>query len=77
MALALNPLLIPEDMHHAEPQSCLYARCQRHERELALESPSVCDGCIAFYHCLGADHEIIEIRAMLGSLHARGPRPRR
>jgi hypothetical protein len=58
-ALWLNDQLRPEDLFHTDDSGCLYTRVpSRPELALLLESPAVCQSCLAFYRCLGLEPEI-------------------
>ena len=60
--LALNSLLIPEDFIHEPTIECLYgAHDQKSEFGLLLERGGLCRGCRDFYHCLGADRELLAL----------------
>ncbi len=68
-ALKSNPLLEPEDLIHPAGAKCLFATQEGIENfALQLEDPSVCPGCIDFYHCRGADIEVIALREAIGTL---------
>ena len=57
--LAMNPLICPEDFIHEADISCLFAtKGPTQDPALALEKLTICPGCRAFSHCLGADEEI-------------------
>lgn len=69
--LDLNPMLVAEDLVHTEPGDCLFARrAFKSDYALAFERPSVCFGCIEFYHCLGADREVATAVELVRTLHA-------
>ena len=81
--LNLNPLLRPEDLMHPQASNCLFVRPDGIQNfALLLEEPRVCRGCVDFYHCLGADSEVIALldilavldRASDDSNRALGPR---
>ncbi|NUM55596.1 MAG: hypothetical protein HUU46_18275 [Candidatus Hydrogenedentes bacterium] len=68
-ALDLNAMLVAEDLAHVEPGECLFApRSHRSDYALAFEDPFLCAGCFDFYHCLGADREIVAAAELLRSL---------
>lgn len=70
-ALQLNPLLVEEDFSHVAPSPCLFApRPFKQDFALALDDPQVCQGCIDFYRCLGAETEILVLQALLDELHS-------
>ena len=66
-ALVLNELLIWEDFFvHEEPPGCLYAaRDTIQEYALAFECPHVCDACLEFFRCLGAEPEVMALQEVL------------
>ena len=65
-ALVLNPLLRPEDMIHETRSRCLYARLEaKQDYALLFEDPHICRGCNDFYHCLGADDELVALQTSL------------
>ncbi|GMV91034.1 MAG: hypothetical protein AMXMBFR82_08120 [Candidatus Hydrogenedentota bacterium] len=64
--LQLNPLLVEEDFSHVSPSPCVYApRPFKQDFALTLENPQLCQGCIDFYRCLGAETEILALRMLL------------
>jgi hypothetical protein len=69
--LDVNPLLRPEDLRHPPGVHCLYMDA-RHVADFALllDEPRVCAGCADFYHCLGADTELLALREVLNELSA-------
>ena len=68
-ALNSNPLLRPEDLLHPPEANCLFATQRGIEYfALLLEDPRVCPGCVDFYHCLGADSEVVVLLDALGTL---------
>ena len=70
--LQLNSLLIPEDFIHECTIHCLYgAYEERSQFSLLLEQGRVCRGCRDFYHCLGADRELLALIQTLGALLRR------
>lgn len=66
-ALMLNELLIEEDfIAHEESPRCLFAaRGTIQEYALAFEYPGLCDSCLDFYRCLGAEPEILALQEVL------------
>lgn len=72
--LQSNPILKPEDLRHPDGVHCVYTDArQASDFALLLESPTVCQGCVDFYHCLGADAELIAMREVLGEIAPRAP----
>jgi len=72
--LELNETLVAEDFAHTDPRECLFVqRPHKSDYALALEQPSICSGCFEFYHCLGADAEIVALAEMLKSLQNARP----
>lgn len=68
-ALNLNPLLRPEDLLHPPEANCLFATQRGIEYfALLLEDPCVCPGCVDFYHCLGADGEVVALLDVVETL---------
>lgn len=68
--LKSNPLLKPEDLNHPPGANCLYATQKGIENfALQLDNARVCPGCIDFYHCLGADRELVALLEAIGTLH--------
>lgn len=65
--LALNELLIDEDfIAHEDTPGCLFAtRGTFREFALAFDYPDVCDSCLGFYRCLGAEPEIMALQEVL------------
>ncbi len=64
-----NPLLRPYDFIHPPASDCLFVRPRGIEDfALLLEDPQICGGCVDFYHCLGADAEIIALLDALAGL---------
>lgn len=60
--LQLNSLLIPEDFIHERTIHCLYGAYEEKSLfSLLLEQGRVCRGCRDFYHCLGADRELLAL----------------
>ncbi len=61
--LKRNPLLRLDDLHHPQNVRCVFANPQNvQEFALLLDPPVICPGCVDFYHCLGADSELIALR---------------
>ena len=73
-ALALNPLLRPEDFIHIPDIQCLFSSHKNTlDPVLAMEKLQFCPGCRTFYHCLGVDEEL---RALDSAIrHARTGSP--
>ena len=70
----MNETLVVEDFAHTDPRECLFVqRPCKSDYALALERPSICPGCFEFYHCLGADAEIVALAEMLKSLQNARP----
>lgn len=66
-ALTMNTLLDPDDLV-CESESCSFARRESlQEYALLFEGRSVCAGCLDFYHCLGADIEVLGAQGMLAT----------
>ncbi len=66
-----NPLLRPEDLRHPPGVHCVYTDARQvADFALLLDSPEVCQGCADFYHCLGADTELLALRDVLRDLNA-------
>jgi len=64
-----NPLLRPEDFRHPPHPLCLFGDIEAiHGFARLLEAPQVCGGCTAFYHCLGADTELIALRETVSAI---------
>lgn len=64
-----NPLLRLEDLMHPQASNCLFVRPDGIQNfALFLEKPRVCRGCVDFYHCLGADREVIALLDTLATL---------
>jgi hypothetical protein len=58
-ALALNPLLRPDDFLHTCKDGCLFTtRSSKQEYALLMENPHICPGCIQFFDCLGCEPEV-------------------
>jgi hypothetical protein len=58
-ALALNPLLQPDDFLHDSDNGCLFStRPLKQEYALLLERPHICPGCVQFFDCLGCEPEV-------------------
>ena len=68
-ALEQNDILVAEDFAHSAPSDCLFVgRARKCEYALAFEQPCICYGCFEFYHCLGAEREIVFAAQLLHSL---------
>ncbi len=66
LCLELNPLLIPEDLLHRMPSTCLFAIKQsRTQLLLSSEVPRICHLCRDFYGWLGLGPEIRELNHFL------------
>ena len=70
-ALRANPLLRVEDFRHPPGVRCLFA-APRRVQDFAplLNPPAVCRGCTEFYHCLGAESELIALRQVIAEVLA-------
>ena len=69
-ALALNPLLQPDDFLHAADCGCLFSTCHaKHEYALLLEQPHICGGCVQFFDCLGCEPEVGALLDLLDFIH--------
>lgn len=68
-ALNRNAMLVAEDLAHVEPEGCLFVQqpCKS-DYALVLERPAICIGCFDFYHCLGADTEVVALAEMIREL---------
>ena len=67
-ALALNPLLNPEDFIHREPARCMFARQPTIQHyALAFEKPHICTGCRDFFQYLGVELEILALENLFES----------
>lgn len=61
--LKQNRLLRPDDLQHPQDVRCVFADTGSvQEFALLLDPPAICPGCVDFYHCLGADTELIALR---------------
>lgn len=64
--LRRNPLLRIEDLRHPAGIRCIFAEpASVQDFALLLDPPVICPGCADFYHCLGADSELIALREVL------------
>jgi hypothetical protein len=73
-ALEQNDMLVAEDFAHSEPSNCLFVpRARKCDYALAFEWPCICHGCFEFYHCLGAEREIVSAAQLLHSLRVTTP----
>lgn len=73
-ALEQNDLLVAEDFIHSMPSDCLFvARARKPDYAFAFERPCICHGCFEFYHCLGADREIVFVTQVLQLLRITTP----
>lgn len=67
--LEVNPLLIPEDLRHRAPSTCLFALKQSKTQFLLnSEVPTLCTSCRAFYRCTGLELETGELIQFLGAI---------
>lgn len=70
-ALALNPLLQPDDFLYESERDCLFSlRPVKQEYALLLERPRICAGCVQFFDCLGCEPEVGALLDILE--HIRG-----
>jgi hypothetical protein len=76
--LRRNPLIRIEDLNHPANVRCVFARHHSvQEFALLLDPPIICPGCVDFYHCLGADCELIALRRVIAeAAPERGNVPR-
>ena len=67
--MALNPIIEPEDLPCWQKSNCLFS-WQESMCEYAhvFEKRNFCPGCNDFYHALGADSEVLNLRGLLGAL---------
>ncbi len=66
-----NPLLRIEDLRHPPEVHCLFAGPHSvQDFALLLDPPIACGGCADFYHCLGADSELIALRQVIANVLA-------
>jgi len=76
-----NPLLRLEDLRHPAGVRCIFAEQPSvQDFALLLDPPVICPGCVDFYHCLGADTELIALREVVAeavSGQAKGVTPSR
>ncbi len=73
-ALEQNDMLVREDLLHSVPNDCLFVpRARKPDYALALEQPSICIGCFEFYHCLGAEREIVFLTRLLHCVRISTP----
>lgn len=64
--LKQNCLLRPDDLRHPQGVRCVFADPGSvQEFALLLDPPAICPGCVDFYHCLGADSELIVLRQVI------------
>lgn len=65
-ALALNPLLEPEDFAHDDPPHCVFATQPTLQHyALSFEKRFICPACRDFFRCLGAEGEILALQDLL------------
>ncbi len=73
-----NPLMRPEDLMHPQASRCLFVRPDGIQNfALFLEEPRVCQGCVDFYHCLGADSEVTALLDALAAIERAPDNSRR
>lgn len=73
-ALEQNDMLVVEDFAHSVPSDCLFVpRARKCDYALAFEQPRICHGCFEFYHCLGAEREVVFLTQLLHSLRISTP----
>ena len=66
-ALALNPLLEPDDFRYDNNSDCLFSlRPMKQEYALLLERPQICAGCVQFFDCLGCEPEVGALLDIIG-----------
>lgn len=64
--LALNPLIEPEDFAHSEPSYCVFAAQPTLQHyALSFEKRYICPTCRDFFHCLGAEGELLALQDLL------------
>jgi len=64
-----NRLLQLDDLHHPKDVRCVFAGPHSvQEFALLLDPPVICPGCVDFYHCLGADSELIALRNVIAEI---------
>ncbi len=74
-ALALNPLLQPDDFLHATDGGCLFSTCHvKQEYALLIERPRVCAGCVQFFDCLGCEPEVGALLDVIGFVRNGQPK---
>jgi hypothetical protein len=67
-----NPLLRIEDLRHPRGVHCIYTETRQvQDFALLLDEPAICRGCTGFYHCLGAESELLALRQVIGEINAR------
>jgi hypothetical protein len=72
-----NRLLQLDDLHHPKGVRCVFAGPHSvQEFALLLDPPAICPGCVNFYHCLGADSELIALRNVLAEVTPSAPAKR-
>lgn len=71
--LQRNPLLRIEDLIHPAGVRCVFGE-QKSVQDFALllDPPVICPGCVDFYHCLGADTELIALREVIAEAGTHG-----
>jgi len=73
-----NRLLQLDDLHHPKGVRCVFAGPHSvQEFALLLDPPEICRGCVDFYHCLGADSELIALRNVIAEATAGALMPAR
>ena len=67
-----NPLLRIEDLRHPAGVHCVFTEARQvNDFALLLDSPAICRGCADFYHCLGADAELLALREVIDDINER------
>ena len=69
--MALNPIMEPEDLPCSRKSDCLFCwQDSIYEYAHVFEQRNFCPGCSDFYHALGADSELLNLRGLLAALVA-------
>lgn len=72
-----NRLLQLDDLHHPKGVRCVFAGPHSvQEFALLLDPPVICPGCVDFYHCLGADSELVALRNVIADVSKSAPADR-
>jgi hypothetical protein len=72
-----NRLLQLDDLNHPKDVRCVFAGPHSvQEFALLLDPPVICPGCVDFYHCLGADSELIALRNVITEISKSAPADR-